>query len=100
AQNWIDATKKKSHEADRSLNENNLQSVSAVVTANLLDTTIKMKDFLKLRVGDIVPSEKKIVQPMEISINQRKKFFAKPGLSGKKKAFQVVEAIEGIVEEI
>lgn len=90
AQNWIDATKKKNLEEDRAINANNLGVVDGDVSAILLETRIKMRDFLHLKVGDVIPSEKKINQPLVVSVNRRKKFLAKPGLAGKKRAFQVV----------
>lgn len=58
-----------------------------------------MKDFLQMKIGDIIPSEKKISQPMDVFVNKRKKFVAKPGLSGKKKSFQVISVCEGLLEE-
>jgi flagellar motor switch protein FliM len=98
-QNWIDATKKKGQESDRGVNLENLRSVQADMSAILLKTGIKMKEFLELKVGDIIPSEKKITEPMDIYVNRRKKFIGRPGLSGKKKSFQVVDICEAIVEE-
>ncbi len=98
AQNWIDATKKKNLEIDRETNLENLKHVNVEVSANLLDTSIKMRDFLQLKVGDVVPSEKKINLPVDVYINKRKKFLARPGLSGKKRAIQVVEIIENPLE--
>lgn len=98
AQNWIDATKKKNQEGDRQVNLFNLNNVSAEVSARLLTANIKMRDFLRLKVSDIIPSEKKINLPIEIFINQRMKFAANPGLSGKKRAFQIVGFCEEDVE--
>ncbi len=94
AQNWIDATKKKNLEADKVLNLFNLKNVEAEVAAVLLDTEIKVKDFLSLRIGDIIPSEKKSSEPIDIYVNHRKKYIGSPGLSGKKRAFQVMEFFE------
>jgi len=89
AQNWIDATKKKNQESDRAINLYNMNKVNAEMTAQLLSTSIKMKDFLSLQLGDVIPSEKKINDPIPIYVNRRRKFAARPGLSGKKRAFQV-----------
>jgi flagellar motor switch protein FliM len=100
AQNWIDATKKKNVDEERLTNIDNLKRVSSEMAAVLLETTIKMRDFLSLNVGDIVPSEKKIDQPIEVSVNRRKKYIARPGLSGKKRAFQVLKVRGNITEEI
>ncbi len=94
AQNWIDATKKKNLDADKVLNLYNLQQVDADVAAILLNTDIKVRDFLNLRLGDIIPSEKKSSEPIDIYVNHRKKYIGNPGLSGKKRAFQVMEFYE------
>ena len=87
AQNWIDATKKKNVEEERLTNVHNVKRVNATVSAILTDTRVKMRDFLNLRIGDIVPSEKKINQPIAVMVNKKKKFTARPGLTGKKRAF-------------
>ncbi len=94
AQNWIDATKKKNLHADKVLNLFNLQNVDADVAAVLLNTDIKVRDFLSLQLGDIIPSEKKSSEPIDIYVNHRKKYIGNPGLSGKKRAFQVMEFFE------
>ncbi len=98
-QNWIDATKKKNLDVDRNLNSENLQAVDASITAELLKTNIRMKDFLGLKIGDIIPSDKKINTPIDIFINGRNKYSGRPGLTGKKRAFQVIDVHEGIMEE-
>jgi flagellar motor switch protein FliM len=100
AQNWIDATKQKNVEKDRLLNIDNLKNVESEVAAILLESSIKMRDFMELNIGDVVPSDKKINLPMEVTVNRRKKFLAKPGLSGKKRAFQVIVHLSEPAEEI
>ena len=100
AQNWIDATKKKNLEKDRTTNVHNVKQVQAQMAAILLRSTLKMRDFLELKLGDIVPSEMKLDEPVEITVNRRKKFYGRPGLAGKKRAFQVLEVRDNIAEEI
>lgn len=100
AQNWIDATKKKNLDEDRQVNLDNLQSINANIRAELLKTDIRVEDFLRLKVGDVIPSKKKINELIEIYVQKRRKFSAKPGLSGKAKAFQIVDVYEEIVEEL
>jgi flagellar motor switch protein FliM len=90
AQNWIDATKRKNIDTERLVNLDNLNRVSGDVSAVLLRTNVKMRDFMMLKIGDVIPSEKKIQLPIEVCINRRKKFTARPGLLGKKRAFQVL----------
>ena len=94
AQNWIDATKKKNLDSDRFLNLYNIKKVDAQISANLLTTNIKMKDFLDLKINDIIPSEIKSSAPIDIYVNRRKKYTGQPGLSGKKKAFQIIDFYE------
>jgi len=99
AQNWIDATKKKNLESDRDVNLHNLNNVGIDMSAVLLNTRIKMRDFLELKLGDIIPSEKKMSLPVDIYVNRRHKYLARPGISGKKRAVQVLEVIEHPLEE-
>lgn len=94
AQNWIDATKKKNLQSDRSLNLYNVKKVSAEISANLLTTTIKVRDFMDLKLNDVIPSEIKTSTPVDIYINKRKKYLGKPGLSGKKRAVQITDFYE------
>ena len=100
AQYWIDATKKKNVEADREINLRNLSGVEADVTAILLRTSLKMRDFLGLKPGDIIPSEKKILSPVDVYVNRRRKFTARPGLSGKNRAIQVISDSRDLSKEI
>lgn len=99
AQNWIDATAKKNQEQDRTVIGDNLRRVDAEVAAELLQTNLKVKDFLNLRVGDIVPTETRIDSPVDIFVNRARKFWARPGLSGKKRAFQVVQECDRELQE-
>ena len=94
AQNCIDATKKKNLESDRQINLFNLNQVQAELSAELLTTNIKMRDFLQLETDDIIPSETKISEDISIYVNHRKKFTGRPGLAGKKRANQVIEPFE------
>nr|HPI33329.1 transposase family protein [candidate division Zixibacteria bacterium] len=58
-----------------------------------------LREFLDLRIGDVVPSEKKINAPIEVFVNRRRKYTARPGLAGKKRAFQVIDVCERSSEE-
>ncbi|UCG61241.1 MAG: flagellar motor switch protein FliM [Candidatus Zixiibacteriota bacterium] len=94
AQNWIDATKKKNLESDRQINRYNINAVTAEISAQLLTTNIRMREFLQLQVNDIIPSDTKINEDISVYVNHRKKFIARPGLSGKKRAIQVINHFE------
>jgi flagellar motor switch protein FliM len=96
AQNWIDSTKKKDVVNDREINVNNIGLVNSELSAVLLNTDIKMREFLRLELGDVVRSDKKINSPVEIYVNKRRKYSARPGLSGKKRAVQIVEVVNDL----
>ncbi len=91
AQNWIDATKRRAQDSDRHINLQNVNVAGADLSAVLMDTTIKIGEFLKLNVGDIIPAEAKISQPVDVYVNKRKKYTGRPGLSGKHRAVQISE---------
>lgn len=93
AQNWIDSTKRKSLEDDKILNLNNLESVETDLAAVLLDTDIQVSEFMQLQVGDVVRSDKKINAPIELFVNKKRKFTARPGLSGKQRAVQIIDVV-------
>lgn len=94
AQNWIDATAKKNLQKDRDLILRNITNVDTELIAELMRTDIKIRDFLKLEIGDVVPTENKISNPISVYVNRSKKLHARPGLSGKKKAIQIAASLE------
>jgi flagellar motor switch protein FliM len=99
AQNWIDATKKKSEGRDRSVNERNVKLVMAEVSAELSREAIRMRDFLSLRKGDVIPSMRRINEPMVVSVNEKRKYLAQPGLSGKHRAVQIIQECDQRAKE-
>lgn len=98
-QNWMDATKKKNLDADRRTTLHNLNGVGVDIAAVLCRTQIKVRDFMALSLGDVVRADAKINAPVEVLINHRKKYTARPGVSGKRRAFQVTEVWDSLLEE-
>lgn len=99
-QNWMDATKKKNLDADRITTLNNLKGIQTELSAVLCRTKIKVRDFMALSTGDTIRSDMKINLPIEILVNDRRKYVARPGVSGKKRAFQVLEVREALMEDM
>jgi len=94
AQNWIDATKRKNLEGDRECNVTNIYKVGAKVSASLGAAQIKIGEFLAIRAGDIITLDHRVSNPIGLYVEGRRKFDASPGLSGKKKACQIVAVVE------
>jgi len=99
AQNWIDATKKKNIEETLVHNRENLQPVEVPVTLTLATTTLKMRDFLNLQLGNVIASETKIDAPAIMSVGDRKKYLCRPGLFGKRRAGQIIDLYPVIEKE-
>lgn len=91
AQNWIDATRSKAGKSDQEVNLTNLNLVGVDVMGQLAATQVKLSDFLNLKVGDTIPTDRHIRSPIGVYINRKKKFLANPGLSGTKRAMQIIE---------
>ena len=73
------------------LNRENLQNVSVPVTLTLAQTKLKMKDFLNLKIGDVIATDTKIDAPAELAVGDRMKYKCRPGLFGKRRASQIIE---------
>jgi len=91
---WVDQSKKGDAELDLATNTGNLQDVSADVTAQLGTAQITIRDFVNLKVGDVIQLDQRICQPLEIFVRGAKKYLARPGIVGKKTGFQVIGPAE------
>lgn len=100
AQNWIDATKKRSDDSATDTNRENLQDIGVDVSVSLARTKLKMGDFLNLKVGDVISTDTKINSPAELLVNNRKKYYCRPGLFGKRRAGQITEVYPVIKKEL
>lgn len=92
AQHWMDGEAKRGDEKQSRDIQTNLRKIGMPISAELGETTLKIRDFLKLSVGDVVTLERKVTEPVELKINGRKKFLARPGLHGKMRACEIVGA--------
>jgi len=99
AQNWIDATKKKSIEGSTESNKKNLQRVGVDVELILASARLKMKEFLNLKLGDIIATDTSITSEAELLVAGQKKFLCRPGLFGKKRAGQIIDLHPVLKEE-
>ncbi len=87
---WVDQSKKGDAEIDYGINTANLQEVSADVSAQLGTAQITVRDFVNLKSGDVIQLDQRVSQPLEIYVRGAKKFYARPGVVGKKMGIQVI----------
>lgn len=91
---WADQSKKGDIEQNRILNETNLQQVRADITARLGTATLTVRDFISLKIGDVIQLDQRIEEPLEVYVRGKKKFFARPGIVGRKSGFQLTGRAE------
>jgi flagellar motor switch protein FliM len=88
-QHWADATKLRSLDDDYQANSESLKDVAIEITAHMGQTSLKLKDFLRLKMGDVIPMDNSIKNDIPIKVGNKYKFFGKPGISGKNMAVQI-----------
>ena len=99
AQNWIDATKKKAHEKNAEINFGNLSRLQVPLSVVLANAKVRIGDFLNLKIGDVITTDHKINQEVDVFIKHRKKFSGRPGLVGKKRGLVVTSTYQEIGKE-
>lgn len=99
AQNWIDATKKRSLTNDAEINRANLEGLPVPLRAVLAHTDIRIRDFLALKIGDVVTTDHGISEEMALYVRNRRKFRGRPGLIGRKRAVVLTSVVNSIGKE-
>jgi flagellar motor switch protein FliM len=91
AQNWIDSTKRHDLRGSREKNQGNLEKVSIEVALKLAEAKIRMRDFLQLKIGDVITTDTKINSGAELLVAGKKKYHCRPGLHGRRRACQITD---------
>ncbi|MBU1863922.1 MAG: flagellar motor switch protein FliM [Candidatus Omnitrophica bacterium] len=68
-----------------------VQRVQVPLSVSLGTVNVSVKDLLELRIGDTIDLGKSIDAALEVSISDKHKFFAKPGVVNRKKAIKIVD---------
>ena len=100
---WIikmDATKKKDVDGSLESNKKNLQKVGVDVELILATARLKMKDFLNLKLGDVIATDTAITSEAELLVAGKRKFVCRPGLFGKRRAGQIIDIHPIMKEEL
>lgn len=75
-----------------------LEAVEVSIMASLGNTKVTVDDFLKLSCGDVIRLDKKCEEPIELLINNKPHYIAKPGKVGKNIGIQILDIIDKDVE--
>lgn len=89
AQQWLTVSQRTtSVEAEGKLRDR-LKETSAPLKAVLGRAKISVAEFLRLKPGDIIPLDTTTDSALEVLVENRPKFLARPGLVSKRKAIQI-----------
>lgn len=74
--------------------ERNLKGVLVELVVRLADTSIRTRDLVGLRVGDIITTEKDVHSPLVVTVEDVPKFIARPGEFKARTAIRIDGSIE------
>lgn len=97
--NWLDATKKKTQDANTQINKDNLLQLTLPMNVVLASSDVSIGEFLNLKVGDVITTDIKINREVQVYIKNRKKFLGRPGLVGRKRGLVVTRVCEELGKE-
>ncbi|MCL5981444.1 MAG: flagellar motor switch protein FliM [Firmicutes bacterium] len=89
AQHWFSASYRSAGNERRAL-ENVLERVGVEVSAVLGNTMIRVDDFLKFEVGDVILLDQKVGTPLTVMVEDRPVFKAQPGVRHRHRALQLL----------
>jgi len=93
-QSFIARTRKDLTEEEANLLNKNLQFTQLPVTSFLGKANLTLKEILNLRKNDVIITDKKLNDTIEVLVGGNRKFLGRPGFKGKKKAVRIVKPIE------
>ncbi len=95
SQFWFSSVRRSSTTQYLGTIKNQLSAVDMDVVADIGTINLPIRDVLSLRVGDVVRlSNKKVGDPLTLSVGNKEKFYCQPGVVGKKMAVQITGKIE------
>lgn len=87
--------KKEPSKKDLQAIKGNLSQAILPVAAELGKTSIKIKDFIDLKVGDALILDKRTRDNLSVRVGNLTKFTGKPGILGKRLAVKITSILEG-----
>ena len=92
-QHWLSSAWKKK-QVDPKVMEDSLQHVQSSVQVQLGTTQVTVRDLLELEEGHVICLDMKKDAPVVVFVEDRPKFYARPGLLGTRKAIEILSQIE------
>jgi flagellar motor switch protein FliM len=94
AQKWFATTSRRGQAAVRKQIAQHLQEAPVSCKFELGRCPLTIRDFLRLRPGDVVRLDQKTDRDLRMIVGNRPKFFVRPALDGHRLVFSVTHAYE------
>lgn len=75
--------------------QHGLGSSRVTMTGVLGKSTVLVQDLMNIQPGDIILLDRKVGEPLDVMVEDKIKFKAKPGIRNKNVAIQIIEVVEG-----
>jgi len=96
-QYWYSSARRGTTTENLNILRDRLTTVSVILTAEVGNMEVAVRDVLALRVGDIIRLDSvRVNDPMVLKVGDRRKFLCRPGVLGNKVAVQIVKKLEDI----
>ena len=92
-QHWLSTAATKG-EVDPKQMERSLQHVRSTVRVRLGSTEVTIRDLLELKAGHVICLDTKKDAPVVVFVEDQPRYYARPGLMGKKRAARILSYIE------
>jgi flagellar motor switch protein FliM len=77
---------------------NRIRLTELPITAQLGSTTLQMKEYLSLKVGDVLCMDQRTDDLLKIWVDGKVKFWGQPGISKRKRAIRIARRINNLEE--
>ena len=98
-QSWLAQTKRKIPEDSKDIIKDRLTYTQIPLSVDLGKKEITLRELVSMRVGDVLTLDTRTVDSLRVSARDRVKFFARPGVLGKKKAARIMHVVDSEEEK-
>ncbi len=91
---WLSNTTTEVKSSVRRRYEEVVRSTDVELRAELGKTTLPISELMKLEVGDVIPLQQRVKEPIKVYVGDRETFKAVTGKAGKRRALKVLEVNE------
>jgi flagellar motor switch protein FliM len=93
AKQWFTTTKEEMNQETQQILDDKVKHTWVPMYVNMGSATLKMKDIIALKTGDIIKLETGAKDDLLVTVENKPMFYAKIGTKGKKKAVKITSVI-------